>query len=126
MSPEAINYMMMADTALTRGRRAFDAELHEDAARHAYLAALNAARAIVFDKTMTAPKTHSCTRTKFHDLVHEGLPFEPGLAKFLSEGFDTKQSLDYGPEVIAVSREQAQDYLNRAAAFVAAAKAVCR
>jgi hypothetical protein len=36
-----------------------------------------------------------------------------------------KQDVDYGPEIIFVTREEAQEYLERAAAFLAAAKKVC-
>ncbi len=125
MSPEAVNYMVIADAMLDRASRAFLAEIYEDAARNAYLAALNAARAVVFDKTMTAPKTHSGTRAKFHDLIHTGMVFDAKLVKFLSDGFDTKQHVDYGPEIIFVSRAQAEDYLACATAFLAAAKILC-
>lgn len=125
MSPEAVNYMSVAEALLKRAQRNFLAEIYEDAARNAYSATLNAARAVIFDRTATAPKTHSGTRSRFFELIHEGMSFDTGLAQFLREGFETKQGIDYGPEVVFVSREQAKEYLNRAAAFVAAAKAVC-
>jgi uncharacterized protein (UPF0332 family) len=125
VSPEAVNYMSIAEATLERAQRNFLAEIYEDAARNAYLAALNAARAIIFDKTTTAPKTHSGARSKLHELVRQGLPLDQELARFLSEGFDMKQNVDYGPESAHVTREEAQDYLDRAAAFIAAAKAVC-
>jgi|GraSoiStandDraft_24_1057298.scaffolds.fasta_scaffold569067_2 uncharacterized protein (UPF0332 family) len=125
MSPEAVNYMSVAEAHLERGRRNFLAEIYEDAARNAYSAALNAARAVIFDKLTVAPKTHSGTRSKFFELIHEGMQFDAGLAQFLREGFETKQGIDYGPEVVFVSRDQAEDYLKQAAAFIAAAKAVC-
>lgn len=86
---------------------------------------MNAARAIIFDKLTIAPKTHSGTRSKFFELIHEGMPFDAELAQFLREDFETKQGIDYGPDLVSVSREQAEDYLNRAAAFMAAAEAVC-
>jgi uncharacterized protein (UPF0332 family) len=117
--------MTVAEAAYERAMRSFDAEIYENAARDSYTAVLNAARAVIFDKTATAPKTHSGTRSKFFELVHEGMPFDAELAQFLREGFETKQGVDYGPEVAVVSREQAKDYLKRAAEFVAAAKAVC-
>ncbi|HEX3948405.1 MAG TPA: HEPN domain-containing protein [Steroidobacteraceae bacterium] len=125
MSPEAVNYMTIAEAAYERAVRSFDAKIYENAARDSYTAVLNAARAVIFDKTTTAPKTHSGTRSKFFELVHEGMPFDAELAQFLREGFETKQGIDYGPEVVSVSREQAEEYLNRAVAFIAAAKAVC-
>lgn len=126
MSPEAVNYISVAEALLERAQRNFSAEIYEDAARNAYSAALNAARAVIFDKLTIAPKSHSGTRAKFFDLVHQGLPFDAGLAQFLREGFETKQGIDYGPDVVFVSREQAKDYVNRGAEFVAAAKAVCK
>lgn len=58
MSPEAVNYMMVAEVALTRAGRNFAAEIYEDTARNAYLAALNAARAVIFDNT-TTPRRHT-------------------------------------------------------------------
>jgi uncharacterized protein (UPF0332 family) len=125
VSPEAVNYMTIAEAAYERAVRSFDAKIYENAARDSYTAVLNAARAVIFDKTTTAPKTHSGTRSKFFELVHEGMPFDAELAQFLREGFETKQGIDYGPEVVSVSREQAEEYLNRAVAFIAAAKAVC-
>ena len=51
MSPEAVNYISIAEAALERSERNFLAEIYEDAARNAYLAALNATRAVVFFKT---------------------------------------------------------------------------
>jgi uncharacterized protein (UPF0332 family) len=118
--------MSLAEGALDRGRRNFTAEIYEDAARNAYSAALNAARAVIFDKALIATKTHSGTRAKFFELVHDGMPFDAELAQFLREAFETKQGIDYGPELVAVSREEAEAYLARAEAFIAAAKAVCR
>jgi uncharacterized protein (UPF0332 family) len=125
MSPEAVDYLATAEAMLERAGRNFAAEIYEDAARNAYLAALNAARAVVFDKTTMAPKTHSGTRAKFHDLVREGMAFDQTLLKFLSDGFETKQGVDYGPEVVHVSRDLAEDHLKRAAAFIDAAKKAC-
>lgn len=125
MSPESVNYMSVAEAAYARAKRSFEAGIYENAARDSYTAVLNAARAVVFDKTGIAPKTHSGTRSKFHDLLRDGLIFDGRLAKFLSEGFDIKQSLDYGPDVMTVAHQEAKDYLDRAAAFIAAAERSC-
>lgn len=125
MSPEAVNYMSIATALLERAERNFLAEIYEDAARNAYSAALNAARAVIFDKLTIAPKTHSGTRAKFFELIHRGMAFDSELAQFLGEGFETKQGIDYGPELTFVTRAQAEEYLIRAEAFLAAAKAIC-
>ena len=42
-----------------------------------------------------------------------------------STGFEKKQGIDYGPEVVLVSRDEAADYLARAREFLAAARRVC-
>ena len=125
MSPEAINYMSIAEAHLDRAERAFLAEIYEDAARNAYSAALNAARAVVFEKTNIAPKTHSGTRAKFFELIHSGMNFSADLAQFLREGFETKQGIDYGPEIVFVTRSQAEAYLAKAKDFLASAKVFC-
>jgi uncharacterized protein (UPF0332 family) len=126
MSPEAVNYMGIAQALFERGERNFLVEIYEDAAKNAYAAVLNAARAVVFDKLGVAPKTHSGTRTKFFELVHGGLDFDRNVANLLLDGFETKQGIDYGPEITFVSRVQAEDYLRRAERFLAAARAACR
>ena len=125
MSPEAINYLEAAEMLLERAQRNFLAEIYEDAARNAYSASLNAARAVIFDKLTIAPKTHIGTRTKFRELVQNGLDFDKALVDLLTQGFETKQGVDYGPELMFVSREKAQDYLARARAFLDAARAAC-
>ena len=57
MSPEAVNYMTIAEAAYERAVRSFDAKIYENAARDSYTAVLNAARAVIFDKTTTAQDT---------------------------------------------------------------------
>lgn len=125
MSPETINFMAIAEGFLDRAERNFLAEIYEDVIKNAYMSALNATRAVIFDKTGVAPKTHSGARAKFHQLVHEGIEFDDSLLGFLSSGFNAKQGIDYGPDLFFVNREEAIVYLDRAAAFLAAAKKVC-
>ena len=125
MSPEAINYQSLADTLLERAQRAFLVEIYEDAARGAYTAALNATRALIFEKTGLAVKTYSGARAKLHELIHNGLPFDGEIAKFLQDGFNTKQGVDYGDGPLFVDRATAESYLERARAFIAEAIRVC-
>jgi hypothetical protein len=47
MSPETINFMAIAEATPERAERNFFAEIYEDASRNAYVAALNAARAVI-------------------------------------------------------------------------------
>jgi uncharacterized protein (UPF0332 family) len=125
MSPEAINYQSLAEMLLERAQRAFLAEIYEDAARGAYTAALNAARAVLFEKTGMAVKSHSGARSKLHELMHNGLPFDGKIAEFLQDGFNTKQGVDYGDGPLFVDRTTAESYLARAEAFIAEARRVC-
>ena len=125
MSPEAVSYRSIAETLLERAQRAFLAGIYEDAARGAYTAALNAARAVVFEKTGLAVKSHSGARSKLLELIHNGLPFDGEIAKFLQDGFITKQGVDYGDGPIFVDLATAKSYLERAQAFIAEARRVC-
>jgi uncharacterized protein (UPF0332 family) len=125
MSPESVNYLAIAESLLERAQRAFLAEIYEDAARGAYTTALNAARAIIFEKAGLAVKSHSGARAKLHELVRGGLEFNPDLLAFLSDGFNTKQGVDYGDGPLFVDRTTAESYLARAEAFVAEARRVC-
>ncbi len=70
-------------------------------------------------------KSHSGARTKILELIHDGLPFDGEIAKFLQDGFDTKQGVDYGDGPWFVDRATAESYLARAAAFLAEARRVC-
>ena len=86
------------------------------------MAALNAARAIIFEKTGKATKTHSGVRAQLHTLIHAGLRFDADLANFLTKGFDVKQRADYGP-VLSIGKAEAEEFIKRAEAFLAAARA---
>ncbi len=123
MSPEAVDYMTLAEWSLNEARGILAAGHPEVAAREAYTAALNAARAIIFDKTGKAPKTHSGTRREMHRLIHEGMRFDAGLARFLSDGYEVKSGVDYGP-LQAISQSEAEAFVQRATAFLVAARAV--
>jgi uncharacterized protein (UPF0332 family) len=125
MSPEAVDYMATAEASLDRARRALLAEIYEDAARDAYASALNAARAIIFDKTGLAVKSHSGTRAMLHELVWKGLAFDRNLVDFLAKAFEVRQRVEYGPPTF-VQRAEAEEYIKHATAFLAAAKTVCK
>jgi uncharacterized protein (UPF0332 family) len=125
MSPEAVDYLAITELSLKRARSTFLSGHYEDAARNAYLAALNATRALIFEKTGLAVKSHSGARSKLYELMHNGLPFDGEIAEFLQDGFDTKQGVDYGDGPLFVDRATAESYLARAEAFVAEARRVC-
>lgn len=124
MSPESVNFLEAAKLQLQEAENALSAGLCRIAARISYDVALSAARAIIFEKTREAPRTHSGARNQLSKLVHEGLPLEDGLLKFLADGFEIKADFDYGP-VSPVSKLEAEDAVSHARAFLAAAKKVC-
>ncbi len=95
----------------------------EVAAREAYMAGLNAARAIIFELTGEAPKTHSGARKQLSRLVHEGLSLDPECLRFLATGFDQKTDADYGPRT-PLSHDVAEAAVANARRFLAAARRV--
>ena len=124
MSPEAVNYFETAKLQLQEAEDVLAGGHYRVAARLAYGVALTSARAIIFEKTHEAPKTHSGVRNQLAKLVHEGLPLEGGLLKFLADGFETKVDFDYGP-FRPSTKAKAEEAMARARAFLAAARKVC-
>ncbi|HLY04202.1 MAG TPA: HEPN domain-containing protein [Rhizomicrobium sp.] len=123
MSPETVNYFVVAEKQLAQAERALDAGLYEFAARESYLTALSAARAIIFEKTGDAPKTHSGARSQLTLLQRGGLDIDPSFLAFLATGFELKSDLDYGP-VTPVDKSVAERALSVARAFVKTARSV--
>ncbi|HEY1631508.1 MAG TPA: HEPN domain-containing protein [Rhizomicrobium sp.] len=123
MSPEASDFMVVAEHMQDRAAKALKAELYEDAARNAYLAALNAARAVVFEEEGVAVKTHAGAKSQLLKLIQQGLPFDRDIALFLNDGFDLKQMVDYGP-VVPVERATAEEFIASAKEFLHRAKLI--
>jgi uncharacterized protein (UPF0332 family) len=123
LSPESINYLDVAERQLAQAERALKAELFEMAAREAYLVALSATRAIIFEKTGNAPKTHSGARTQLSKLIRDGLAIDAAFMSFLASGFEIKSDVDYGP-VTPIRKESAEHAIAKARQFLVAAKAV--
>ncbi len=112
MTPEAADYLRHAKISLATAQKALSGEIFTLAAREAYIAALNAARAIIFEKPTIASKTHSGTRSLLHQLVRDGLNVDRGTLDVLAEGFDVKTSADYGPYE-EVGEGKAEDIVRR-------------
>ncbi len=115
MSPESTDYLGVAEKQLFDAERALNSELHEAAARSSYMAALSAARAVIFEKTGNAPKTHSGARAQLGNLKNSGIAIHVSFVPYLAKGYETKSDLDYGPytpvpkevaeSAVAVARE---------------------
>ena len=123
MKPGSARYLNSAERKLIDADGIGSAGFIEVAAREGYLAALSAARAVIFEKTGKIAKTHVGVRTVFLRLVHEGMAFDVKLAEFLADGFELKTTVDYGDRT-EISPRSAADALVTARAFVAAARAV--
>jgi len=124
LSPESVDYFGSAERILADAEIILQAGRNEVAAREAYSVMLQATRAIIFEKTGQAPKTHSGARSELSRLIREGLTFDGHLAGLLATGFDTKADVDYGPRT-AISQEVAERAVEDARTFLAAARKVC-
>jgi uncharacterized protein (UPF0332 family) len=101
--PEAQAYLDKARQSLSHARAILEIELGDDAGRAAYLAALHAAQALIFERTALVAKTHRGVHGQFLRLVAGEARFDDQLRRFLSEGYKLKAVADYevGPEAIA-------------------------
>ena len=100
------------------------AGLTDAAARTAYLAALNAARALVLEDTGRLVKTHRGTNAEFARMTRGIVGIDPDIRAFLSRGYAFKRIADYAfdPDLY-VTRAQAENAIATAARFLAWAEA---
>lgn len=119
MTPEAADFLAKAVRTIARAERVLHAGEPVDAARDAYIAALSAARAIVFEKTGKSPKTHNGSRALFLLLISQGLSVPRDVAQFLEDGFALKTRADYGVDD-AISVATATEAVALGQAFVRA------
>lgn len=117
MTPEAADYLRHSKISLATAQKALSAEIFTIAAREAYIAALNAARAAIFEKRTIASKSHSGTRSLLHQLVRDGLNIDRRTLDVMSEGFDVKTNNDYGPYE-DVDADTATDIVRRAEVLI--------
>ena len=120
MTPESRAYLDKARQSLTHARAILQIDLGEDAGRAAYLAALHAAQALIFERTGRVAKTHRGVHGQFLKLLSAERSVDVELRRFLSEGYRLKSTADYevGPDAI-VPLEEAAAAIETAARFVA-------
>jgi uncharacterized protein len=125
MSPEAAFFMEKAGESLKRARGNLTMNFAEEAGRLAYMGALNAAQALIFERSGRVVKTHRGVRARFGLLTKDETSIDAGLRRFLQEGFELKRKADYF-EIgdVAVSPEEAQEAIETATRFVAAVAAL--
>lgn len=121
MKPETKELLNSADTTLTTAQALLKAGFAKTAAREAYQAVLRTARALVFEERNTAPETHKGTVTLFSDLAIKTGRVDESMGAALSRGLTMRLDLDY-QAVPKTTDQQATEYVERAAEFVAAVK----
>jgi uncharacterized protein (UPF0332 family) len=100
--PETGRYLDKAHQSLAHARAILRIELGDEAGRAAYLAALHAAQALIFERTSRVAKTHRGVHGQFLKLIASESPVDPELSRFLSEGYKLKATADYevGPDAV--------------------------
>ena len=109
MKPEAQSYLDKARQSLAHARAILEIELGDDSGRAAYLAALHAAQALIFERTGRVAKTHRGVHVQFLKLVAGEPSVDTELRRFLAEGYKLKAIADYevGPEAVVPLQEAA-------------------
>jgi uncharacterized protein (UPF0332 family)/predicted nucleotidyltransferase len=79
---------------LNNARKALAAEIYDIAAREAYMAAFNAAQALIFDRRGTVPRTHRGTHSTFGEIMHDEKPAARDLSAFLAHAHKYKIAAD--------------------------------
>lgn len=120
MTFEALDYLRLARRAIEKAHRVTHVQLHDEAARLAYLAAFHAAQAFLFDRLGRAMKTHAGVQAEFGRVAREPPALPVWMHPFLSNAFEYKTGADYGTGSHAtVAPDDAAQVMERAAAFVA-------
>ncbi len=95
MKEPTADELQKASQMLDYGQRALAADLHEIAAREAYLAAFHAAVAYLFERRNVHPKTHAGVHSLFAETAAKDPDLGPEMGRFLSRSYDWKQQHDY-------------------------------
>jgi uncharacterized protein (UPF0332 family) len=125
VKPETAGYLKARRT-LSEARAVAGIELAEAAGRAAYLAALHAAQALIFERNGKVPKTHRGVHAQFSRLARNEPSLGSELPRFLSRAYDFKSVADYeiGPDATvplaeAVSAiEAAENFIGRVCALL--------
>ncbi|MEA2875907.1 MAG: uncharacterized protein QOF14_1103 [Hyphomicrobiales bacterium] len=120
MKPETRQLLTKADLGLEKAATILRAGVADSAGREAYIAALYAARALIFEERNVAPKTHDGSKTLFNDIAVRTHRLPEHLNTVLTDGYDIKFIVDYSADIIEPKDPVA--YVGRAVEFVAAVK----
>jgi uncharacterized protein (UPF0332 family) len=119
VTPESRDQIARARQALGRAIIILAAGVAEDAGRGAYIASLQATRALIFDRTGKVARTHRGARTAFFELARDDAILTD-YAEFLTQAFALKEFADYGtgPRT-GVSLDEAKAAIEKAGQFIA-------
>jgi uncharacterized protein (UPF0332 family) len=120
VKPESAAYLNKAREFLGKAQTLFD-DVHwpDEAGRAAYLAALHAAQALIFETTGKVIKRHSGVHSKFSELVRAEPRVDDELRAFLGRAYNLKTVADYGAGPDAqVLPEKAREAIATARRFV--------
>lgn len=100
MRPETQAYLDKAGECLARAKAGLAAAaiapaLAENAARDAYLTAFHAAKAVIFERTGVAAKTHGGVHAEFNRLARGEVLIHRSQRAFLKKAFAFKAAVDY-------------------------------
>jgi uncharacterized protein (UPF0332 family) len=117
---ESATFLQQAQVILGRAERMLAAQLHEDAARAAYLACYHVAQALIFEHTGRALKSHNGVQSEFNRLLKGQSGVDDALRRFLSQSYEFKSVADYGtgPDAV-VSASAAEAAVATGKCFVA-------
>jgi uncharacterized protein (UPF0332 family) len=122
VKPEAAEHLDRAGEYLTKARNQLDVlHYNDEAGRAAYLAALHAAQALIFERTGQLASSHGGVNSQFNLLTRGDPRVDVELRRFLPHAYDLKAVADYeaGPDAI-VPLERAEAAIATAIRFVEA------
>lgn len=111
MKPEAAEHLDRAGDYLTKARNLLDVlHYNDEAGRAAYLAAMHAAQALIFERTGGVAGSHGGVNSQFNLLTRGDPRVDVELRRFLPLAYDLKAVADYeaGPgSVVPLARVEA-------------------
>jgi uncharacterized protein (UPF0332 family) len=111
VKPEAAEHLDRAGEYLTKARNLLDVlRYNDEAGRAAYLAAMHAAQALIFERTGGVAGSHGGVNSQFNLLTRGDPRVDVELRRFLPHAYDLKAVADYeaGPgSVVPLARVEA-------------------
>lgn len=126
MKPQTSAFLEKSRELLERADTMLGVGLNEDAGRNAYLAALHAAQAFLFETHGRVFKKHASVQSEFGRLTKDNPHFDGELRAFLGRAYNLKAIADYetGPgsrisaEAAATAVQTARRFVGSVAEFL--------